>query len=363
MRATLDLIPSVTIHPDRVCCFYSPNWQPCKPTKQSFDITESASEQYENDSASPHVIKFDHLLASDRKAHGSVSPIARRKLARAVDYLLLLTSEKNVYSRQTGRQFAMKVAFVTLTLPSTQIHSDNEIKSSCLNQFLIELKKRFKVNRYVWRAEKQKNGNIHFHIVIDRFIPYQSLRDIWNRICEKLGYVSRYRDEMQAWHKGGFRVRHDLLAKWDYKSQLRAYKSGVVSDWNSPNSTDIHSIRKVINLKAYIVKYMSKNEVVNRETGEIDEVLADQEGRIWGCSQDLSNIKGAQVVAGVNVIDEIVRLRHDDKIKMYHDPFFDVYYIRISQLHSKSCPSLFSAFAEYLLTQFNFQSQKSLHYA
>lgn len=357
MRAELTLVPNVTIHPDRVCCYYSPEWNPCRPAHQSFDVTESSSEQdHENKNEKPE-IKFDHLLKSDRKSHGSVSPIARRKLARAVDYLLLLTSDKNVYARTTGRQFAMKVAFITLTLPSSQIHSDNEIKGSCLNQFLIEVKKRCHVNRYVWRAEKQRNGNIHFHIVVDRFIPYQQVRDMWNRICNKLGYVDRYRAEMQKWHNGGFQVRQDLLRTWDYKSQVRAYKAGVVSDWNSPNSTDIHSIRKIINLKAYIVKYMTKTTAVNRSTGEIDELQEQQEGRIWGCSQDLSHITGAQVIADNSVTDEIIKLRNDGKVKMYHDPFFDVYYISVSQLTSIGCNQLFISFSNYLLSTFNFNVQ------
>jgi hypothetical protein len=360
MRAELTLVPSVTIHPDRVCCYYSPEWNPCKPGRVNLDFEPGDKTNVQKDEPDFEQKKFDHLLKSDRKAHGNVSVIARRKIARAVDYLLLLTSDKSVYAQTTGRLFSMKVAFITLTLPSSQVHPDNEIKSKCLNQFLIELKKRHRVTRYVWRAEKQKNGNLHFHIVVDKFIPYQQIRDIWNRICEKLGYVSRYRDEMKEWHKGGFRIRRDLLAKWDYKSQVRAYKSGLVNDWNSPNSTDIHSIRKIINLKAYIVKYMSKNEIVNRETGEIDTVLADQEGRIWGCSQELSNITGAQVVAGSDVTGEILKLRSAADVRMYHDPYFDVYYISINQLSNKGCGTLFKSFAEYLLNTFSFSISQSL---
>lgn len=357
MRHELTLVPTVTIHPDRVCCFYSPEWSPCRPGNKSFDITGENKKDTITEEIEISPVKFDHLLKSDRKAHGNVSPIARRKLARAVDYLLLLTSEKNVYARQTGRQFAMKVAFITLTLPSSQVHPDNEIKSLCLNQFLIEIKKRFKVSRYVWRAEKQKNGNIHFHIVIDRFIPYQQVRDIWNRICEKLGYVSRYRSEMQKWHSGGFKVRKDLLQSWSYKSQVRAYHAGIVSDWNSPNSTDIHSIRKIINLKAYIVKYMTKEKAIDRNTGEIDELQQQQDGRIWGCSHDLSNIKGANVIADTGIIDEILQLRHNPKVRMYHDPFFDVYYVNIRFLQQKCASRLFFEFAQYLLSTFNFSIQ------
>ena len=100
---------------------------------------------------------------------------------KSLDYLLLMANPIRAQSNFSGRCFTFKMAFITLSLSSTQIHSDNEIKEKCLNQFLIEIRKRYRVKNYIWRAEKQKNGNIHFHVVIDKFIAWSELRDRWNQ--------------------------------------------------------------------------------------------------------------------------------------------------------------------------------------
>ena len=65
--------------------------------------------------------------------------------------------------------------FVTLTLPSVQRHEDNVIKQQILKPFIEELKERYGVKYYFWKAEIQENGNIHFHLIIDHYIHYKKL--------------------------------------------------------------------------------------------------------------------------------------------------------------------------------------------
>ena len=125
-----------------------------------------------------------------------------------------------------------------------------EIKAKCLNQFLIEIGKYNYISNYVWRAEYQKNGNIHFHILVNHYMCWRELQYRWNRIINKLGYVDRYQENMKNWHKEGFKVRPELLGKWDAKAQLKAWKEGEKMNWRSPNSTDIHSIQNISNIKA-----------------------------------------------------------------------------------------------------------------
>jgi hypothetical protein len=81
------------------------------------------------------------------------------------------------------------------------------------------------VSRYVWKYEKQGNGNIHYHILTDKFIPYRELRDNWNRIIEKHNYIYQ------------FKLKHGHT---------------------DPNTTDIHSLKKVNNVPQYLSKYMIK---------------------------------------------------------------------------------------------------------
>lgn len=348
MKPELTLIPMISIHPDKICTYKEVNWQPQKPSKYD----QETGEQIKS-------IKVEHLLDSDRKSHGIVSDIARRKIGKALDYLLLLAQDKKVNLEKSGRHFMFKLAFVTLTLPSTQVHDDKTIKREILNQFLVELKKHYYVSNYLWRAEKQKNGNLHFHLIIDKFIPWSELRDRWNRVCNKLGYVDRYRDEMKAYHSGGFRVRKDLIEKWSYKSQVKAYKAGVANDWNSPNSTDIHSIRKVWNVKKYVAKYMTKQAEQQNEVNNESESFMAQTGRIWGCAQLLSNPKGAKVVMDSYAEEQLVKAIERTECRSYHGEYFDVWYIDFEDLARSGASDLYKAFCSYLLERFNYSHQSS----
>lgn len=136
--------------------------------------------------------------------------------------------------------------FITLTLPYQQIHCDKTIKRECLNHFLINAKRKFFVKNVIWRAETQDNGNIHFHLFTDKYIPHDQLRYQWQQSLEQLGYISWFATE---------------------------------NNHLNPNCTDIHSIKKVRNVQAYIAKYISK-EITGREIC----------GHAWGRSDNLSKL-------------------------------------------------------------------------
>lgn len=344
--AELVLIPKISIHPDRICFFNEVNWIGLRTRSVDQETGESFKQ-----------IKYDHLLNSKRSAEGKVSDIARRKMSKALDYLLLMSNDKKVQSRHTGRHIQFKIAFITLTLPSKQMHPDSEIKSKCLNQFLLEIKKHYQVLNYIWRAEKQKNGNLHFHIIVDKFIPWSELRDRWNRICNKLGYVDRYREELKKFHSNGFQVRKDLLNKWSYKDQVKAYEKGKANDWNSPNSTDVHSVRKIINIKAYIAKYLTKNNEVNEETGEIDNEIDKVTGRLWGCNKNLSNIKGARMVLDNETSDQLKQAIDSSNCRQYHGAYFSVFFLNFETLPKFGATEIFSEFCRYLVDHFDYSYQ------
>ena len=124
-------------------------------------------------------------LEDNTNKYGELSNQAQKRLKKKLNYLMYLTENKEIQGKQIIAKYQnlttqyqkskvyqspvqYKLTFITLTLPSKQIHSDNDIKSKCLNQFLIELKKNYGVNRYIWKAEKQENNNIHFHIIADK---------------------------------------------------------------------------------------------------------------------------------------------------------------------------------------------------
>jgi len=317
-------IPFVSIHPNRMNLY-------TLPERRSF------REKSEN--------RFNLKSVSNQRKD-KVSDHARRKIGKAIEYLIFMARQKTLPDTFHGKAFKFRLAFITLTLPSQQIHSDNQIKSECLNQLLIELKTVYKVSHYLWRAEKQTNGNLHFHLLVDKFVPWSELRDRWNRIVNKLGYVDRYRDQMREFHSGGFQVRTDLIEKWAYKSQIKAYQMGKANDWNSPNSTDVHSLKAISNIKDYLIKYCVKDE---QNKGLI--------GRIWGCDYDLSDIKGAQIIADSHVKEAVSQLIQKFNPSIYSGDHFSSITIQFSMLSGSEFQVLFKAFSSYLIEKFDFHYQ------
>lgn len=393
MKRELTIIPQISIHPGQINIYNQYHWDPSPPPRPD---TGSDYFCHVNEDGSIFEVKgkkYNHLLDSDRTANGKISKIAERKIKKAVDYTLAVTTEKRITDRITGRTIKMKLAFITLTLPSTQIHTDKEIIAKLLNQFLIEIKKYYHVKNYIWRAEKQVNGNIHFHILIDKFIPYQELRDRWNRITEKLGYVTRYRAEQTKWHEKGFRVRTNLLKTWCYEKQKQAYERGSKQHWHSPNSTDIHSLQKIINIKSYITKYITKKpkksesdrliqlqEIRKNNKKSLKKVPAKnrkkirmahkkrlskifkfkQTGRVWGCNRELNNLKGARLDIDNQTGDELQKLENNRQVYKFKGDYFQIYYIDWKKLPSMGCDYLFQQLSLYLHEVFDTPIQQTI---
>jgi hypothetical protein len=157
-------------------------------------------------------------------------------------------------------------------LASTQKHSDKEIKRLFLDSFLIKIKREYNVKHYIWKAELQKNGNIHFHIIVDAYIHYKTIQKVWNEIQEKGGYIS------------------DFEAKHGHKE---------------PNGTDVKSIKSAKIVSIYISKYITKKEKYsdNRTLG----------GRVWGCSDSLRNIKYYEKVINTKIWENHEEYNDTDK--------------------------------------------------
>lgn len=186
-----------------------------------------------------------------------------------IEGLVFAIEEHKKEKPAAAEGFNVQPVFITLTLSYAQIQSDNYIKRNLLMRFIEEMKKEHNVSNYVWRAEPQINGSIHFHILADRFIKWQWVRKTWNEIQEK----------------------HDYIDAFDQKHGHR-----------NPNSTDIHGLRDVNNIAAYICKYMTKDKPVRKI-----------KGRIWGCSANLHKMKNPRIEICEHLINDIEELVNTGK--------------------------------------------------
>lgn len=211
------------------------------------------------------------------------------------------TDTSFTYQKSWYRDTIYRLFFITLTLPSTQIHCDCTINKEALQPFLKELTRMFG-GTYFWVTERQKNGNIHYHIIYDRAVSAQRIRSLWNNSINRLGYVNRYQQKMQSKYSTGYYF--DPSIKADNSTQFRRYTYGQATNWTSPNSTDNKQIKDPKKVSGYIAKYVSKS----------DSIFC---GRIYGNSEHSDYIKpySSQLTED---IEQILKDSYKDRIISEH---------------------------------------------
>lgn len=181
------------------------------------------------------------------KHNSKLSDKAIKRIKSAINWLVASAKEKKVYNAATKKHYNFKVNLITLTLPDTSVKiNEHAFKTKLMHPFFMYMKKYYKLNNYVWKIEFQNNGKLHVHITTDSFISHHVIRSTWNRLLKNNNYLVEFEKKF----------KHD-----------------------NPNSIDVHAVWKVKNLGAYLAKYMSKNE-------QNTEII---NGRIWGCSHELSD--------------------------------------------------------------------------
>jgi hypothetical protein len=144
----------------------------------------------------------------------------------------------------------LSLKFITLTIPAVQRHCDKSIVSKCLLPFLKSL------GYYLYVCEKQKNGNIHFHILSDTNDSAKILRSTWNTCLEKLGYISDYKEDREEFFKNGFVFQDNGFS---LVQQQIWYSFGVQTSWTNPHTLDFKKVDDIAKCSAYITKYMVKS--------------------------------------------------------------------------------------------------------
>lgn len=151
------------------------------------------------------------------------------------------------------RHQQLKFVFITLTLTSKQIGTDKDY-SKMLNTFFTYLRKYYGFKNYLYVNEIQTltTGNIHTHIIYDRFLPIGQVNRIWCKILKENGYT------------------------WTPEGSTTPIIDFPVGK-NGANPVDIKEILSVKRVSSYVTKYVTKNE------SEFDCL-------IWNCSGSISRL-------------------------------------------------------------------------
>lgn len=188
-------------------------------------------------------------LATREKYTGQITIGAKKRLTKAISLLVQSSPEEWIYNPVTKKTQNHKISFITLTMPPTENAKNAKFTHKNLLQPMLRIMRNsYKMKSYVWKCELQKNDSIHYHITTDLFIPWEQLRQHWNALLQKNGMLEAFIEK----------YGHD-----------------------NPNSVDIHSVNKVNDLEAYLVKYISKEYQNSKRL----------DGKVWDCSKNLKESK------------------------------------------------------------------------
>lgn len=235
-----------------------------------------------------------------------MTAFAKKRLKRAIQLMVASAKEKEAPNFKTGNTFKFKVNFITLTLPSPQDKiTDKQLKKECLDNFIKRMRRQCKLNNYVWRAERQKNGNLHFHMITDTYLHLEKIRNHWNAVLSKFDFIDKF--EQKHGHR-------------------------------NPNSTDVHAVWKVKNLTQYFIKYMSKDN-----PGQ--DVV---EGKLWDCSKNLKTKKNCEVILESENYDTWLKAYEDPENTIKSDDNFCIIFLTAVKFEQYIVGTLKTMWEEYL---------------
>lgn len=158
---------------------------------------------------------------------------------------------KNYINQMPGEKM---LYFWTVTFPEK---TSDEVAFKCFNKWLTRLRHESRLRSYLWITERQQNGTIHFHIVINQ------------RMC-----VKKANKFMRA------SIMHSINAgEIDYSriDAMRYNGVDIAKDRKTRRVTNFAKQSKSRSLERYLTKYITKN---NAEFTKL----------AWHCSRDYSNL-------------------------------------------------------------------------
>lgn len=243
---------------------------PCFSIKSDKIVLFSKLDGYER--------RYSKVPESNKRCSISLSRKSAQRIKDSINLLYACTKSKTIFEKSSGKYYTFKVNFITLTLPKLQVHTDAEIHKNIFLKFIRHCRRIYKGFMYVYKAEVQDNGNLHYHLNTNTYIHYKTLRDTWNNYCRIFGYIDK-------------------------------------SNNNDPNSTDIKAVHNKTALATYMAKYISKKDIYKKPLQRYFRIYKSQiqehteytnlpknyfnnikrkvNIKLWDCSNCLKNVRSS----------------------------------------------------------------------
>lgn len=177
---------------------------------------------YETINHSSYANQFQNKKTKDKTYTGVVTDGSKKRMRRSVDTLLQVTENVKIFNPISNKYFNHRLSFITLTISSNTSYCHILAYQNLLRPFLQWLDKTIGVGLYIWKAELQQRGQMHYHLTTPTFITHDKIREKWN-------YLQK--------------------------------KNGIIKNKEYPPSTEIKEAKNVKNIEAYMVKEICKNTI------------------------------------------------------------------------------------------------------
>lgn len=201
----------------------------------------------------------------DRRFTGTISSSAQKNLARSFDNLLTASRRQVLYNRYIRKSVPFQLNMITLTIPDGKEISSKEGNARLLKPFLQRMERYClqqyrKLPLYSWKIELQQRGQLHWHIITNRWVPHEWIARAWSEILFDATFMRDY------YRKTGSRI-------------ARA-------------ATRVESVRRnsAGEMRLYLLKKYARKKVVDEKKVGQDraaEMIAKIDGHVWGCSRVL----------------------------------------------------------------------------
>ena len=160
-----------------------------------------------------------------------------------------------------------KCSMITLSYP--KYYPDDRTAKKHLDNFLKRINRYKRDFMYLWVAEKQKRGAIHFHIVTPFFIPKEIINSAWT----------------------------EIVRKW-YQTNGYAFSQVL------PN------VKAVDNVSRYVTKYLTK---------DVDNTIEGNRYNISKCAHELAKPKRTELLltSSRNPIELVLNVVSSLKVDFY----------------------------------------------
>jgi hypothetical protein len=161
---------------------------------------------------------------------------------------------------------------------------DDKTGQSILNKFLVQCRKKFPSLQYFWVAERQENGNIHFHMILNKRLDIGRWNALW--------VLSQYNSGLVGHDEFGSEISKAEIMRLYALDQKEGFRGAVSRKGKKIsriqavlNPLDLKTVKSIGALSSYLTKYITKQEK-NKPFG----------CAVWHCSRRVSRMFTRQTV-------------------------------------------------------------------